>query len=92
LYISDNDEKTNYKKVLNNLSLLLGLDENKIEIFFSMFKDKTQDKQLMLLWNIISNNIKPDIDNKDNFKKFTEAFINIFNYNYQKFLKYSNNL
>ena len=27
-----------------------------------------------------TNNIKTDIDNKDNFKKFTEAFINIFIY------------
>lgn len=79
------DEKSiSREKLIKNITLVLGIDEHKLDLLFSFFENKDKGKQLMILWQVICNQIKPDLDNQDNFSKFTDFFVDIFNEKYEK--------
>lgn len=84
LTIISNKENINKEKLIKNTTLVLGLDEHKIDLSFAFFKDKKQAQQLMVLWHIICNQIKQDLDDENNFTEFTNFFVDIFNANYNK--------
>lgn len=72
-----NDSDT--KDLIKCTTLVLGLDEHKIDIMFTFFLNKNQQEQIVLLWNMICNQIQPELDNEDNTLDFFNQFIVFYN-------------
>lgn len=77
--LEDRQGTAKRKKLIKQATLVLGIDEHKMDIYFIPFKEKPYPEQLIALWNLICVQIGPDLDNYDNLTIFADMYAEIYN-------------
>lgn len=75
-------KKVDEKLLKKNAMIVLGLDDKKIEILFTLFKNKPEAEQMIFLWDLICAQIRIGLEYEDlmeNAKIFTEIYNNRYN-------------
>jgi len=74
-----NKDDNSKNDIIKKTTLVLGMDEHKLDLSFIFFKNKKQDEQLTMLWHIICNQIQPNLDDEKNLFEFSKLFVDIYN-------------
>lgn len=65
--------------IIKKSTLVLGVDEHRLNLYFMFFKDKEQNEQIFRLWHFICNQINPNLDNEENLFEFHKLFTDNYN-------------